>query len=150
MGLRGIGEVIRPQAGDLRLGQTTGFFSPLNEAWFHSLDKCVIDTMLNEVILLLMPNCSFGGAMHAVFLLHKCWGEQLASDIAGVITEEPQLWSPRALQILQPPTKNPREELVELLARAMPATLSRNVVRQRTAGEHAARAFWPDAEGANL
>jgi hypothetical protein len=37
---------------------TTGGKS-VNEAWFHSLDSCV------------MRNCFFGGAMHAVLLLQK-------------------------------------------------------------------------------
>jgi hypothetical protein len=37
-----------------------------------------------------MRNCFFGGAMHAVFLLQKGHGDQLASDIAGFIREEPQ------------------------------------------------------------
>jgi hypothetical protein len=37
-----------------------------------------------------MRNCFFGGAMHAVFLLQKRRGDQLASDIAGFIMEESQ------------------------------------------------------------
>jgi hypothetical protein len=73
-----------------RLGQSTGPISSLNEAWFHTLDRCVGDGPLNEVILLLMRNCFFGGAMHAVLLLQKGGGDRLASDIAGFIMEEPQ------------------------------------------------------------
>jgi hypothetical protein len=45
---------------------------------------------LNEVILPLMRNCFFGGAMHAVLLLQKGGGDRLASDIAGFIMEEPK------------------------------------------------------------
>jgi hypothetical protein len=37
-----------------------------------------------------MRNCFFGGAMHAVLLLQKGQGDQLASDIAGFFGEEPQ------------------------------------------------------------
>jgi len=90
MGLRDDGEVSKLPSRDPRLGQTTGPISSLNEAWFHTLDWCVIDSRLNEVILPLMRNCFFGGAMHAVFLLQKGHGDQLASDIAGFIREEPQ------------------------------------------------------------
>jgi hypothetical protein len=79
MGLRDDGE-----------GQTTGPISSLNEAWFHTLDRCVSDSPLNEVILPLMRNCFFGGAMHAVLLMQKGHGHQLASDIAGFFIEEPQ------------------------------------------------------------
>jgi hypothetical protein len=79
---------LRP--GDRQSGQATGPISSLNEAWFHTLDSCVIDSPLSEVILPLMRNCFFGGAMHAVFLLQKGHGNQLAADIAGFIKEEPQ------------------------------------------------------------
>ena len=90
MGRRDDGEVNKLPPGDPRLGQTTGPISSLNEAWFHTLDRCVIDSPLTEVILPLMRNCYFGGAMHAVLLLQKGHGDQLASDIAGFIMEEPQ------------------------------------------------------------
>jgi hypothetical protein len=63
MGLRDDGE-----------GQTTGPISSLNEAWFHTLDRCVSDSPLNEIILPLMRNCFFGGAMHAVLLMQKGHG----------------------------------------------------------------------------
>jgi hypothetical protein len=76
--------------GDPRLRQTAGLISSLHEAWFHTLDTCVIDSPISEVILPLMRNCFFGGAMHAVFLLQKGHGDQLAADIAGFIQEEPQ------------------------------------------------------------
>ena len=56
------------------LGLTTGSISSLNEAWFHTLDTCVIDSPLSEIILSLMRNCFFVGAMHAVLLLQKGHG----------------------------------------------------------------------------
>ena len=90
MGLGDDGEVSKFRPGDPRLEQTTGPISSLNEAWFHTLDRCVVDSPLSEVILPLMRNCFFGGAMHAVLLLQKGHGDQLASDIAGFIMEEPQ------------------------------------------------------------
>jgi hypothetical protein len=71
-------------------GETTGPISSLNEGWFQTLNRCDVDTPLSEVILPLMRNCFFGGAMHAVFLLQNGHGDQLASDIAGFIKEEPQ------------------------------------------------------------
>ena len=90
MGLRDEGGVSKLPPGDPRLGQTTGPISSLNEAWLHTLDRCVIDSPLSGVILPLMRNCFFGGAMHAVFLLQKGRGDQLTSDIAGFIVEESQ------------------------------------------------------------
>jgi len=90
MGLRDDSEISGLPPGDSRLGQTTGPISSLNEAWLHTLDKCCIDNPLSGVILPLMRNCFFGGAMHAIFLLQKGHGDELASDIAGFIKEEPQ------------------------------------------------------------
>jgi hypothetical protein len=90
MGLRDDGEVSKLPPGVPRLGQTTGPISSLNEAWFHTLDRCVSDSPLSKVILPLMRNCFFGGAIHAVLLLRKGHGDQLTSDIAGFIMEEPQ------------------------------------------------------------
>jgi hypothetical protein len=90
MGLREDGEAGRLLPGDLQLGQASGPICSLNEAWFHALNKCVIDTPLSESILPLMRSCFFGGAMHAVFLQQKGYGNQLASDIAGFIMEQPQ------------------------------------------------------------
>jgi hypothetical protein len=89
MGLRDEDEKRYLPSGDPRLGQTTGSISSLNEAWFHTLDSCVIDNPLSAVILPLMRNCFFGGAMHAVFLLQKGHGDRLAADIAGFAKEEP-------------------------------------------------------------
>ena len=90
MGLGDDGKISKLWSGNARLGQTTDPISSLNEAWFHTLDRCVTDTPLSEVILPLMRNYFFGGAIHAVLLLQKGHGDQLTSDIAGFIMEEPQ------------------------------------------------------------
>jgi hypothetical protein len=90
MGLRDDSVIGKPPPGDPRRKQATGPICSLNEAWFHALDRCVIDTPLSEVILPLMRGCFFGGALHAGFLLHKGHGDQLASDIAGFIMEDPR------------------------------------------------------------
>ena len=90
MGLGDDGKISKLWSGNARLGQTTDPISSLNEAWFHTLDRCVTDTPLSEVILPLMRNCFFGGAIHAVLLLQKGHGDQLTSEIAGFIMEEPQ------------------------------------------------------------
>ena len=85
----GNGEVSRPRSGDLRFRQSIAAISSLNEAWCHTLDEYVIDTPLNEVLLPLLRNCFFGGAVYALLLLQKDHGNQVACDIAGFITEEP-------------------------------------------------------------
>ena len=59
MGLRDDGQVSKFPPGVPRLRQTTGPISSLNEAWFHTLDRCVIDSPLSEVILPLMRDCFF-------------------------------------------------------------------------------------------
>jgi hypothetical protein len=51
---------------------------------------------LGEIILPQMRDWFFGGAMHAVLLVQKGHGEQLASDIARFIMEEPV--TPEAVQ----------------------------------------------------
>jgi len=84
------GEVSKLPHRDSRLGQITDSIRSLNEAWVHTLDRCVIDTPLSEVILPLMCNCFFGGAMHAILLLQNGHSDQLASDIAGFIMKVPQ------------------------------------------------------------
>jgi hypothetical protein len=89
MGLRDDGGVSKLPPEDYRLDLTTGLISSLNEAWFHTLDRCVGDSPLREIVLPLMRNCFFGGAMHAVLLLQKGHRDQLASDIAEFFTEEP-------------------------------------------------------------
>ena len=76
--------------GDLHLIQTTPSILSLNEAWLHTLDRCVPDTPLSEVVLPLMRNCFFAGAVHAVLLLRKGHGDELASDITGFIAEQTQ------------------------------------------------------------
>ena len=90
MGLSDDAEASKLPPGDPRLRQTAGPISSLNEAWFHTLDRCVTDSPLSEVVLPLMRNCFFAGAMHAVFLLQKGHGDRLAADIAGFVKEEPQ------------------------------------------------------------
>jgi hypothetical protein len=90
MDLHDDGEVSELPHRDPRLGQITGTICSLNEAWVHTLDRCVIDTPLSEVIFPLMRNCFFGGAMHAVLLLQNGHGDKLASDIAGFIMKDPQ------------------------------------------------------------
>ena len=90
MGLRQDGEAGKLSPGNLQLRQAIDPICSLNEAWFHALNKCVIDTPLSKSILPLMRSCFFGGAMHAVFLLQKGYGNQLASDISGFIFEQPQ------------------------------------------------------------
>jgi hypothetical protein len=90
MSLRDEGEINKFPLGNLQFGQTTAPISSLNEAWLHTLDRCVNDMLLSEVILPLMRNCFFGGAIHAVLLLQKGRGDHVASDIASFIMEEPQ------------------------------------------------------------
>jgi hypothetical protein len=88
--LRNDREVSKVPPRDSRLGQTTDPIFSLNEAWLHTLDRCAVDTPLSELVLPLMRNCFFGGAMSAVHLLQNGHGDQLVSDIAGFITEQPQ------------------------------------------------------------
>ena len=75
--------------GDLQLKQTTLPILSLNEAWLRTLDRCIFDCPSSEVILPLMRNCFFGGAMHAVLLLQKGHGDELAS-ILLTFTDQPQ------------------------------------------------------------
>jgi hypothetical protein len=89
MDLRNNGEMGKASPRNPRLGQT-GPISSLNEAWFYTFDSCVVDTPLSEMIFPLMRTCFFGGAMYAVHLLQNGFGDQLASDIAGFITQQPQ------------------------------------------------------------
>ena len=86
---RGNDEVSRSSDGNLGFRQSIAAISSLNEAWFHTLDEYAVDTPLNEVLLPLLRNCFFGGAVYALLLLQKGHGDQLAADIAGFITEEP-------------------------------------------------------------
>jgi len=84
------GEVSRLPSGDLRSRRSTAVISSLNEAWCHTLDEYAVDMPLNQLILPLMRDCFFGGAIYALLLLQKGHGDQLACDIAGFITEEPR------------------------------------------------------------
>ena len=83
-------EISRLPSGDLLSRQFATTISSLNEAWFHTLDKEVIYTPLNEVLLPLLHNCFFGGAIYTLLLLPKGHRDQVAGDIASFITEEPQ------------------------------------------------------------
>jgi hypothetical protein len=64
-------EVSRPPAGDLGSKHITATISSLNEAWVHTLDEYVADTLLSQVILSLMRACFFGGATYAGLMLGK-------------------------------------------------------------------------------
>jgi len=90
MDTRDNSEVSKLSPGGYPRRQAAAPISSLNGAWLHALDKCAIDTPLSETILPLMRNCFFGGAVHAVLLLQKGHGNQLASDIAGFLMKEPQ------------------------------------------------------------
>ena len=84
------GEVSKPPSHDLQSRRSTVAISSLNEAWCRTLDEYAVGMPLNQVILPLMRDCFFGGAIYALLLLQKGHGDQVASDIAGFITEEPQ------------------------------------------------------------
>ena|ERR1700757_5035541 len=71
MGLPDHGEFTKLPPGEPWPGQTAAPISSLHEAWFHTANRCVSDGPMNEVILPLMRNCFFGGALHAVLLLQK-------------------------------------------------------------------------------
>jgi hypothetical protein len=90
MGLRDDGQDGKLPAAAPRPGLANSSSSSLNEAWMHMLDQCVIEGPLNQVILPLMRNCFFAGAIYAVRLLQKGHGDQVVCDIAGFIMEEPQ------------------------------------------------------------
>jgi hypothetical protein len=77
------GEVNGLPPGDPRRAEANGPISSLNEAWFHTLDSCVVNFPLGDVILPVMRNCFFAGATYAVLLLQRGHGDQLARDIAG-------------------------------------------------------------------
>ena len=83
--------------GDPCRPQTDGPISSLNEAWFHVLDRCVINLPLSEVILPLMRDCFFAGATYAVLLQQKGYGGELTRDVAGFVNEKPRPVPPKAL-----------------------------------------------------
>ena len=91
------GEVNKLPPDDHCRLQTNGPISSLNEAWFHVLDRCVINLPLSEAILPLMRDCFFAGGTYAVLLLQKGHGDELTRDIAGFINEEPRPVPPQAL-----------------------------------------------------
>src|SRR5262252_1205247 len=85
------GEIREGLSGQPPQRKTMASISSLNEAWLRTFDRCVGDRPINEVILPLMRDCFFDGAMHAVLLLQKGHGDRLAYDIARYIRQEPQL-----------------------------------------------------------
>jgi hypothetical protein len=83
-------EVSKPPSDYLQSRRSTVAISSLKEAWCRTLDEYAVDMPLYQVILPLMRDCFFGGAIYALLLLQKGHGDQLACDIAGFITEEPR------------------------------------------------------------
>jgi hypothetical protein len=77
------GEVNKLPPGGPGRAKANDPISSLNEAWFHTLDRSVVNFPLGDVILPLMRNCFFAGATHAVLLLQRGCGDQLVCDIAG-------------------------------------------------------------------
>ena len=61
------GEVSRPPSSDLRSTQSTAAISSLNDARCHTLEEYAVDMPLNQVILPLMRDCFFDGAICARF-----------------------------------------------------------------------------------
>ena len=57
MGLRNEGKINKLPPGDLHLGWPTAPISSLNEAWLHTLDRCINDRPSSQAILPLMRNC---------------------------------------------------------------------------------------------
>jgi hypothetical protein len=86
MGVRANCAVSKLSPGDSPRGHAAPPISSLNEAWLHALEKCAIDNPLTETILPLSATAS-SGALHAVLLLQKGHGDQLAADIAGFLIE---------------------------------------------------------------
>ena len=84
------GGVSRRPSGGLFSRKSTATISSLNEAWLHTLDEYVIDTLLSRIILPMMRGCFFGGAIYAILLLQKGHGDRVAADIAGFIAEKPE------------------------------------------------------------
>jgi hypothetical protein len=76
------GKVNELPPGDPRRAETNAPILSLNEAWFQTLDSYVVNFPLSDVILPLMCNCFFAGATHAVLLLQRGHGDQLARHIA--------------------------------------------------------------------
>jgi len=70
--------------------QTRDDILSLNEAWLHTIDEYVVDMPLSQVILPVMRTCFFGGATYAVLLAQRGHGNQVVSDIAGFLTEQPR------------------------------------------------------------
>ena len=84
------GEVSWPPSSHTSSGQITDAISSLNGAWLHTLDEYVIDTPLSQVILPVMRVFFFGGATYTVLLAQRGHGNQVVTDIAVFLTEQPR------------------------------------------------------------
>jgi hypothetical protein len=80
-------EVNELPPGDRRRPEANGPISSVNEAWFHTLDSCVVSFPLSEVILQVMRNCFVAGATYVVLLLQRGHADQLLRDIGGFSDE---------------------------------------------------------------
>ena len=84
------GQVSGCPSGHLSSRKTRDAISSLNEAWLHTLDEYVVGTPLSQAILPLMRACFFDEATYAVLLAQRGHGDQVISDIAGFLTEQPR------------------------------------------------------------
>ena len=84
------GEVSGRPSGPPSSRQTRDAILSLNEAWLHTLDEYVIDTPLSQVILPVMRVFFFGGATYTVLLAQRGHGNQVVTDIAVFLTEQPR------------------------------------------------------------
>jgi len=99
MGLRNDREISELPPENTRLGQTTDPISSLNEAWFHTLGRCAVDTPLSEGIFsadaqLLFWRSNVRGSLAAErsqrsASFRHCW---LSHERAAVVT-------PKALHV---------------------------------------------------
>ena len=88
------GEVNKLPPGGPGRAKANDPISSLNEAWFHTLDRCIVNFLLSKVVLPLMRNCFVAGATHAVLLLQKGYGDQLVRDIGGFSDEASPRYRP--------------------------------------------------------
>jgi hypothetical protein len=51
------GEISKRPPGELQMRQTTDPISSLFEAWLHTLDQCVSESPINDVMLPLLRDC---------------------------------------------------------------------------------------------
>ena len=84
------GEVSGRPSGPPSSRQTRDAILSLNEAWLHTLNEYVVDTPLSQVILPVMRVFFFGGATYTVLLAQRGHGNQVVTDIAVFLTEQPR------------------------------------------------------------